>query len=271
MSFKIFQPSNLTAALLRRSAAAWFIVAAVGQMAFIGFILLFYGVRTATGNFAAWNDKPLIDGYVGGDDVGNAMFAAHVLLAAVMTLAGLMQLVPQLRQRRPRLHRWTGRIFLFLAAVMALSGVWLTLVRGTYLSSISAVAILLDAVLILVFGALALRQALKRRFDSHRQWAMRTFMAASGVWFLRVGLMGWVLVNQGPVGMTQALSGPADIVLVFGSYLIPLALLEIYFAAGRGRSGAFRVLVALLVLAATAFTALGVFGTIALMWAPYVF
>jgi hypothetical protein len=258
------------AAALRWAGVLWLAVAAVGQSAFIGFILAFYGVRTATGNFAGWNDKPLITGYVKGDDAGNAVFAAHVLLASVVTLAGLMQMIPALRRRWPRLHRWTGRTFLTLAIFLALSGVWMAVVRGTYLSVISAVAILINALLILVFAGLAWRHAVKRRLDQHRRWAMRTFMVVSGVWFLRVGIMGWILVNRGPVGMTDHMSGPADVVLTFGSYLIPLAILELYGAAERSGDGVRKVLAAALVAVASAYTAAGVFGTIAFMWLPHV-
>lgn len=271
MSTPSSSPIRLSAGstALRWAGVFWFVVAAVGQAAFIGFILAFYGVRTATGNFAGWNDKPLIDGYAKGDNLGNVVFAAHVLLASVVTLCGLMQLVPGLRRKWPRLHRWTGRTFLSLAIVMALSGVWLTVVRGTYLSVISAVAILIDGLLILIFAGLAWRHAIQRRFVQHRVWALRTFMVVSGVWFLRVGLMGWVVVNQGPVGMTKNMSGPADIVLTFGSYLIPLAVLELHGAAERGANGGLKILTAALVAAASIFMAIGVFGTIAFMWAPY--
>ncbi len=258
------------AAARRWAGVLWFSVAAVGQAAFIAFILAFYGVRTATGNFAGWNDKPLITGYVKGDDVGNAVFAAHVLLASVVTLAGLMQMIPALRRKWPRLHRWTGRTFLTLAIFLALSGVWMAVVRGTYLSVISAVAILINAALILVFAGLAWRHAVKRRFEQHRLWAIRTFMVVSGVWFLRVGIMGWILVNRGPVGMTDRMSGPADIVLTFGSYLIPLAMLELYGAAQRSAGSVGKLLAAALVAAASVFTAAGVFGTIAFMWVPHV-
>jgi hypothetical protein len=257
------------AGALRWAGILWFIVAATGQAAFIGFILAFYGTRTASGDYAGWNDKPLIDGYIAGDETGNFIFAAHVLLASVVTFAGLMQLVPAIRRAVPALHRWSGRTFLVVAAFMALSGFWLTLVRGTSLSSVSSAAIVIDGLLILIFGGLAWRHAVKRRFDQHRVWAMRTFMAVSGVWFLRVGIMGWVLINQGPVGMSDSLSGPADIVLVFGSYLIPLGLLELYFRAGRSTHAAPKFLTAAIVLAAAAFTGIGVFGTIALMWGPY--
>jgi hypothetical protein len=262
-------PTGGAAKALRWAGILWFVVAAIGQAAFVGFILAFYGTRTVAGNYAGWNDKPLIDGYISGDQTGNFVFAAHVLLASLVTLAGLMQLVPAIRRAFPALHRWSGRTFLVVAGVMALSGFWLTLVRGTSLSDVSSAAIVIDGLLILIFGALAWRHAVKRRFDQHRVWAMRTFMAVSGVWFLRIGIMGWVLVNQGPVGMSGTLSGPADIVLVFGSYLIPLGLLELYFRAGRSAHAAPKLLTAALVLFAAAFTAIGVFGTIALMWGPY--
>jgi hypothetical protein len=263
-------PRSAGATALRWAGVLWFVVAAIGQTAFIGFILAFYGVRTATGNFAGWNDKPLIDGYIKGDDAGNIVFAAHVLLASVVTLGGLMQMIPALRRKWPGLHRWTGRTFLVIAIFMALSGVWLAVVRGTYLSVISAVAILINAVLILIFAGLAWRHAVKRRFEQHRRWAMRTFMVVSGVWFLRVGLMGWIVVNRGPVGMTKDMSGPADIVMTFGSYLIPLAFLELHGAAERSADGVRKILTAALIVVASAFTAVGVFGTIAFMWSPYV-
>jgi hypothetical protein len=262
-------PTGGAAKALRWAGILWFVVAAIGQAAFVGFILAFYGTRTVAGNYAGWNDKPLIDGYISGDQTGNFVFAAHVLLASLVTLAGLMQLVPAIRRAFPALHRWSGRTFLVVAGFMALSGFWLTLVRGTSLSDVSSAAIVIDGLLILIFGALAWRHAVKRRFDQHRVWAMRTFMAVSGVWFLRIGIMGWVLVNQGPVGMSGTLSGPADIVLVFSSYLIPLGLLELYFRAGRSAHAAPKLLTAALVLFAAAFTAIGVFGTIALMWGPY--
>ncbi|MES2033655.1 MAG: DUF2306 domain-containing protein [Pseudomonadota bacterium] len=255
-------------AALRWAGIAWFAVAAAGQLAFVYFILAFYGSRTLSGTYAAWNDKPLINGYVAGDHTGNIVFAAHVLLAALVTLGGLMQLVPTIRRAAPGLHRWTGRIFLSVAIFMALSGVWLTVARGAYLSVISAVAILINGLLILVFAGLAWRHAIKRRFDQHRAWAMRTFMVVSGVWFLRVGLMGWVVVSGGGVGMNKTMSGPADVVLVFGSYLIPLAFVELYLRAQRGGS-TLQVAAALLIVAASAYTAVGMFGTIAFMWGPY--
>ena len=255
--------------LLLWSGRTWFVIAAVGQLAFIAFILGFYGPTLVSGDFASWNEKPLIDGHIEGDTAGNLMFAAHVTMAAVMTLSGLMQLTPQIRSRAPALHRASGRVFLVMACLLALGGLWLVIVRGTQLSAISAVATSLDAVLILVFAAMTVRYALQRKIAVHQVWAMRLFMVANGVWFMRIMMMAWIIIAQGPVGMNRTLSGPTDIVISFGCFLIPLAIYELYRLAKHSRSATTKTAAAGLVFVSAGVTAIGVFGTVAFMWLPY--
>lgn len=245
---------------LRRTGLIWFSAAVIGQGAFVLMILAFYGRRTLAGNFAGWNDKPHIKSYVPGDRAGNLMFALHVLLAAVVTAGGLLQLVPAIRKKWPALHRWNGRLFFTIAGFMAIDGLWLTWVRHTYLAEAGAIGTSADAVLILLFVAKAWQLAARRDFAAHRQWALRAFMVVNGVWFLRVGMMGWAVLTGG-WGMNDHLSGPADLALQYGCYLIPLALLEVYFRA-RGYAGP-------LILAATLFMVIGIGGAIAFMWAPH--
>lgn len=254
--------------LLRRSGQAWFIVALVGQAAFILFILGFYGPPTFSGDFQSWNNKELITGHVSGDSAGNIMFAIHVLLAAVITFGGVIQLIPFLRNRYRALHRWNGRLFILIAYIMALGGMWLTFVRGSYLSPINAVSVVLNAVLIILCATFALRFARIRQYSAHYRWAMRTFMVVNGVWFFRLGIMAWVIINQGPLGMNNTLSGPADIMLLFGSYLIPLAVLQVYFAAQHATTVRLRYFAVGVVMLSTLTTAIGVFGAIMFMWLP---
>lgn len=255
---------------LRRTASGWFAVAAVGQVAFVIFIVAYYGRRTLLGDFSSWNDKPLIDGYIAGDMAGNIQFIAHTLLAIVVTLGGLAQVIPKVRQRAAAFHRWNGRVYMCVAGFLALGGLWLVWVRGTMLSPIAGVATSVNAILILGFGSAAWWMARRGKMAAHRRFALRTFMVVSGVWFLRVGIMAWILINQAPRGMTESMSGPADIALTFGSYLIPLALLELYFAAQkRGRPALTWTAVGVLGVAVCV-TALGIFGTVAMMWWPYV-
>ena len=256
--------------LLQMSGRAWFVTAAIGQLAFVAFIAAFYGVSTFAGDFAAWNDKPLIDGHIEGDATGNMMFASHALLAIAMTLAGLMQLTPQVRAWSPTLHRYSGRAFLLTACLLALGGLWLSWVRETHLSLISGYAISINGLLILAFAALTIRHAVRREIGRHQVWAMRLFLVANGVWFLRIAMMAWIVIAQGPVGMNRTMSGPADVVMIFGCYLVPLAVYELYRRARLSSSTGAKVAAAGLVFAAAGITAIGVFGTVAFMWLPHV-
>lgn len=253
---------------LSRAASGWFVVTAIGQLLFVAFILLFYYVHVLTGNYAAWDMNPLITGYVAGDTTGNLQFAIHVLAAALMTLAGLLQLVPAVRQKWPRLHRWSGRAFLVLAASLALGGLWLVWGRGSYLTLTGAVAITLDGLLILGFGAMAWLRARQRDFAAHRRWALRTFMVASGVWFMRVGYMAWGIATGG-AGIGQGMSGPFDLVWSFATYLLPLAVLELYLRAEHGPVWAQMAIAALLWLCAI-MLAVGSVAAWMMMWSPYI-
>lgn len=262
-------PRSLAEPALRTVAAAWFAVALVGQYLFVLYLAVAYGSPTLAGDPAAWNRTQPIVGHVAGDAAGNAMFISHVLLASVIALGGMLQLVPQVRARWPVVHRWTGRVFMLTAALMAVGGLWMTWWRGAQLSVPGAVGVSVNAGLILVFGVLAYRHVRRGRIALHRRWALRLFMVANGVWFYRLGFMAWIILNQGPRGSTPALDGPFDIAWAFGSFLLPLAGLELYFRAQRPliETRTRWAIVGVLALL-TALTALGVFGAYQFMWKP---
>jgi hypothetical protein len=248
-------------------AALWLAAALVGQWAFVTYILTSYGYTAARGNIAAWSERSL-KGYEPGDTAGNLVFGAHVLMAAVMTFGGALQLVPQIRARARALHRWNGRVFLITAFTISLGGLYLVWVRHATTTLIGEIGITLNALLIFAFGALAWRNAAARNIASHRRWAMRTFMVANGVWFMRLGYMAWTILNQGPVGMGDNLDGPFDIFLGFAAYLVPLAVLEVYLRVRDHGGQMGKAVLAGLLLVLTALTAVGVFGAAAFMWGP---
>lgn len=253
---------------LSYAVRGWFAATALGQLLFIAFILLFYYASILSGNMAGWNEKPIVTGYVAGDEVGNSLFAVHVVAAALMTFAGLIQLVPQIRARWPRIHRWSGRIFLTFALLLSVGGLWLTWVRESYLTVTGAVAITLDALLIIWFGTMAWRTAMQRNFAAHRRWALRTFIVASGVWFMRIGYMVWGITTGG-AGIERGMSGPFDLFWAFATHLLPLLILEIYFVAERGRSAVQHVMAGVLWLGAVLIL-LGSGGAWMIMWSPHI-
>lgn len=222
---------RLAAPALRTAAAGWYCAAMTGQLLFAVYIVGFFWRAAAHGRPDAWN-KVLSPGYVPGDTVGNLVLASHLLFAVAVTVGGLLQLIPQLRQRHPRFHRWNGRVFLFSAVVAAVGGLVMVWTRKTGGDLSQHLGISLMALLILGCAGMALRHALERRFDLHRRWALRLFLVASGGWFFRVGLMLWIVVNRGPAGFDpKTFTGPFLTFLSFADYLVPLAVLELYFHA----------------------------------------
>ena len=250
---------------LRWSAIAWCVVAVVGQWFFAYHVAETYIVTAYAGDYAAWNQR-LFVGLVPGDGIGNAALVAHLFVAFVITIGGTLQLLPWIRSHAPALHRWNGRVYIGVAFVASLAGLYMIWTRDTFGGIfINDISLSLDAVLIMGFAAIALRLARARRFDLHRRWALRTFMVVSGVWFTRViySFLGWVPGDT--PGSTEDMSGPTNIAIGFASYLLPLAVLELYFLAQRSTSALTKAATAALLLAATAATSIGVYGT-ALRW-----
>jgi Predicted membrane protein (DUF2306) len=269
MASSISTPSSSRRSLLPLSVRAWFVVTAIGQAIFLFYITGYYAPPVARGTLADWSKyRDLIDGHVASDTTGNMMFGIHVALAAILTLGGVLQLWPALRQRVPRLHRWNGRLFVGSALLAALGGLWLVWVRGSRLSTASDLSITLNAVLVLGFVTLAWRAARARNFSAHQDWAMRAFFVVSGVWFLRIGIMGFGLVATGVFG------APKDIVMAFfpywsfGSYLVPLGVYELYRRARASSKPTARTAMAAGLMTLTLVMAGGIFGATLTMWLP---
>ena len=251
------------------AAALWFILATLGQWAFVAYVALFYGGHSLAGNLLALNDKPHVTGYVPGDTLGNAQFLMHALLGGLVTLAGAWQLVPALRRRWPAMHRWNGRVFLMVALVSSLSGLWLVWVRGSQLGTGSNISITTNGLLILVFAILAWRAARKRDVVRHRQHALRAYLLVLGVWFLRIGIMLAALLLT-PLGLKISYTGAVFVGLSFASWLLPLILLELYLRAERSRNPKVGYAMAALLGLLSLFTLAGSLAAAMFMWLPYV-
>ena len=262
-------PDRLAHKALKTSGVIWFITATIGQWLFIYYILMTHGRATLEGNFENWNDVGLINGYTEGDLIANLLFVSHVLLAVVMIAGGTTQLIPAVRNRFPALHRWTGRVFILVALVLAIGGYYMTWGGGVRLSDVGTLGVSFNAHLIVFFAGLTFFYAYKRQIDTHRRWAMRLFIVAHGVWFFRLSLMGWFLLHQGPMGNTRNLDGPADIFLSFACYLVPLAILELYQMASDSQSARFKWAMSGTVFVGTLAMAAGIFGAFTMMWLPH--
>ncbi|WP_421932059.1 DUF2306 domain-containing protein [Phenylobacterium sp.] len=242
---------------LAASAQFWFVTAVIGQWAFLYYIVAFYGPSTLSGDFPAWaRNTLLLKGYVAGDTAGNLTFAAHALLAGIIAFGGALQVLPQLRNRWPAVHRWNGRLFLVVACGLAVSGLYLVWVRHTNPALLGSLATSLNAALILAFAGLALAAARGRDFAAHRRWALRLYLVSNAQWFMRVGFFAYVLAQGGhPVG--TELFGE---IWSFGCILVPLAVLELFLRAQRGGAPRARLAMAAGLFSVTLVMAAGAIG-----------
>lgn len=252
---------------LTASTMVWFAVAAAGQAIFAVYIAMFYGGATIRGDLNAWNE--IIPGrVVEGDPVGFTAIAAHLALAFIVTAVGPFQLIPALRSRLPKLHHWTGRTYILAAYAISLGGLYLIWGhRDADDTLLGSAPLTLNALLIMTFATLALKNAMARRIDVHRQWALRLFVAMSGVWFLRVLIMVWV-VSLGTDGLGARLEGPVGTFLKFACYAFPLLILELYFAARRSSTALPKGAMAAVIFALTGVMGVGIVMASMALWLP---
>lgn len=260
--------ARLAGPALPWAAVSWCVVAVLGQLMFAAYVIAFYGRAAVQGQPEVWN-KVLPHGYVPGDTTGNLTVAMHLFFTVVAVMGGAMQLVPAVRRLVPAVHRWNGRLYIVCAVVLALGGLIMVWTRGAAGAFAQHVAISLNGLVIMACAAMAWRHARARRIDAHRRWALRLFLAVSGVWFFRIGLMAWLMINRAPVGFDpKTFQGPFLTFLGFAQFLLPLAVLEIYFRV-RAQAGPYgRLAMAGALAGLTLLTGLGIAGASMLMWLP---
>lgn len=255
---------------LRIATQSWFAVAFIGQVIFALAVAAFYTTTAVRGDFYRWGKSISHGGLVHGDTMGNSAVVAHLLSAVVITLAGVIQLLPAVRGRWPVFHRWLGRVYMLTVLAASGAGVYMTWIRGSVGDVSQHIGATLSAVLMWVFAGISLRYAIRREIRSHRVWALRLFLVASGSWLMRIALFLIFMIYRRPVGFDPTtFTGPLLTTLTFAQYIVPLAILELYLRAQRPSAGAtIRLATATLLFVLTIGTAAGVVAVTLATWIP---
>ncbi|PUB28887.1 putative membrane protein DUF2306 [Promicromonospora sp. AC04] len=116
------------------------------------------------------------------DDRGPAYYPAlvtHIFFGSVMLSAAVLQLWPWLRINHPRVHRWSGRVYVMTAIPTGLAA----LVTAQYPTAgpNQQLANTFLAVLLVTFTLLGYRAVRQRRFADHRQWMIRSTALAFSI------------------------------------------------------------------------------------------
>lgn len=254
--------------MIRASATTWVITALAGQAFFGAYVMAFYGGAAWRGQWQGWN-QVLAYGFKPGDTLLNVVLGIHLLFAVMILVGGALQLSPGVRRHAPAVHRWNGRLYLLLAAALALGGLARVWLRGAVGDLTQHVAITVNALLILLMAWSAWRAIRRGRMDVHRRWALRLFLVVSGVWFFRIGLSLWLVLNQGPAGFNpDTFSGPFLTFLSLAQYVLPLLVLEAYFWVQRQRARRGSQLMTAVLACCTLLTAAGSAAAAMVLWLP---
>lgn len=251
-----FQKNNASA-YLKLVGKFWFITAVIGQYAFGLYVVLYYATSAATNHFEIWN-KNLFSGIIPGDWLGNIFLVFHILLASVFLFGGPLQFMPFIRNRFRRFHRYLGRTYLVLAVFLSLTGVVMTIKGKSFGSLFLHVTNSLSAIYICWFAVITIKNAIKKNFKTHRQWALRLYMVATGIWYIRVWPSAWNILKTDFIG-----SYPENVVAVL-TYVLPLQLilLELYFLAMKKKQPRLQWIAVIAIFVFTLIMTVGIYGTI---------
>ncbi len=267
MSLLTIQKSK-SSKLLKTSINIWFVVVVIGQLIFALYILGLYGVNGLAGDFERWNTSTP-HGYVVKDIWGNIFFGIHMAFAAIITIGGPLQLMKGVRTNFPKFHRINGRVYIFGAFLISIAGLYLAWVRSMVGGLIGSLFISTNAILILICAFYTIKFAVAGKLKVHRKWAIRLFLAMSGVWFFRVFLMLWLTIWQGPVGLDlESFQGPALNMLYSFSYILPVFFAGLYFKTKELDSRRPKLALSIFILLLTCCIAVGTLTATLGMWLP---
>lgn len=115
-------------------------------------------------------------------DRGPAFYPAlvtHIFTGSVMLSAAVLQLWPWLRTHHPRVHRWSGRVY--VASAIPTSIAALVVAQFPSGGVAQQVANTMMGTLLLTFTLLGYRAVRQRRFADHREWMIRSTALAFSI------------------------------------------------------------------------------------------
>lgn len=112
-------------------------------------------------------------------------FWIHVFTSLFALLSGFTQFAPSLLRRMPRLHRWMGRAYgVNVCFITGPASLVMAFYANGGFSSMLAFSLL--AVGWIITTALGWRAALRRQWESHREWMMRSYALTLSAITLRI-------------------------------------------------------------------------------------
>ncbi|MEZ5938847.1 MAG: DUF2306 domain-containing protein [Hyphomonadaceae bacterium] len=228
------RPPRWTADAVRISSVALVAAMWISSAIFGFYILAFYGGAIPADALEDWN-VTLPKLYETNTPGASAGIGLHFFAGAVLLTLGPLQLIAAIRSRAPAFHRWVGRIYALAAFLAGVGGLTFIALKGTVGGPVMSIAFAAYGALMIVASVETVRNAMIRRIDVHRAWAIRLYALAVGSWLYRMGYGFWFLF-AGKAGHTDTFSGWFDYVMDFAFFVPPLIVAEMLIRARRSEA-----------------------------------
>jgi len=142
----------------------------------------------AVAPYATFNRENFAPVFDGRFELGGEIWLyVHVFTGGLSLVTGAFQFWKWLRVKHPRIHRITGRVYLFLGVFPStISG--LIVAQGTVAGLTGQMGFSLLSIMWLITGIMALRTILKRDIQHHREWMIRNYALTFAAVTLRIWL-----------------------------------------------------------------------------------
>ena len=214
-------------------------------MAIVWFSCAFFGLYILANYAAAYFDNDLLrwnnvlpEIYVPGRPAASVGIGLHFAAGGLILILGGIQLIASLRNRFPKLHQWTGRVYVLASIVTALGGLSFIVIRGTVGGAVMNIGFGLYGVLTFVAAVQTIRYAMARQFVIHQAWAWRLFALAIASWLYRMEYGLWFLLTDN-IWHTDDFQGGFDYFMDFFFYVPNLIIVELMIR-GRDNQGSVR-------------------------------
>lgn len=256
-----------TSKIYSKSKKIWFACLLVAQALFVSYLIAGYGFTGISEGMVNWN-RFNSTAYVGNDGVGNAMYAVHVLFAIVMIIGGSLQLIPAIRVKYKRFHKYNGRLFVVLACTISLAGMYLILSRGTVGNTLMHGLTAFSGTVVIVSSFFAIRAIRNGKVTLHQKWALHLFLAANGVLFFRLFIFAWMMLF-GTLGINVTnFTGPTVLSVSVLSYVAPHIIAQLVWVANTDNNVWLKNLLSTALLLVSVSFLIGLFGLTLGSWYP---
>ena len=216
-------------ALYRFSSQALLVIVWISSFIFGLYILANYAAAYFENDMLRWNNV-LPEIYDPNQPQASIGIGLHFAAGGLILVLGGMQLVDSIRSNYPRVHHWSGRLYILLCMVAAIGGLSFITIKGTVGGPIMDIGFSLYGILMFVAAVQTVRYAMARQLLDHQAWAWRLYALAIGSWLYRMDYGLWLIFTDW-VGHTEEFDGWFDHIMAFFFYIPNLLIVELMIRA----------------------------------------